>query len=311
MTLNVLFAAISERYDQYFAPLTAAFEKAGLDINLSDNHKPDVADYIVYAPNSPVQDFTPYTRCKAVLNLWAGVEAVVNNPTLKVPLTRMVDQGLTRGMVEWVTAQTLRHHLNLDLFIHGQSGEWLDHHTAPLAQDRTVCMLGLGELGRVCAETLRDMGFHMRGWARSKKTISGVTSYHGEDGLKDALSGSDIVILLLPDTPATENILNAQTLSYLNKGAYVINPGRGPLIDDQALISALDSRQLAHATLDVFRTEPLPTNDPYWAHPKVTVVPHRASETRASTAAEVIAENIRRNEAGEPLLHLVDRTAGY
>ena len=129
--------------------------------------------------------------------------------------------------------------------------------------------------------------------------------------MKDALSESDIVILLLPDTPATENILNALTLSYLNKGAYVINPGRGPLIDDQALIAALDSGQLAHATLDVFRTEPLPTSDPYWAHPKVTVVPHRASETRASTAAEVIAENIRRNEASEPLLHLVDRTAGY
>ena len=106
-------------------PLTAAFEKAGLDINLSDKHQPDVVDYIVYAPNSPVQDFTPYTRCKAVLNLWAGVEAVVNNPTLTVPLTRMVDHGLTRGMVEWVAAQTLRHHLNLDLFIHGQSGEWL------------------------------------------------------------------------------------------------------------------------------------------------------------------------------------------
>jgi glyoxylate/hydroxypyruvate reductase A len=121
--------------------------------------------------------------------------------------------------------------------------------------------------------------------------------------LKDALSGSDIVILLLPDTAPTANILNAQTLSYLNKGAYVINPGRGPLIDDQALISALDSGQLAHATLDVFRTEPLPTTDPYWAHPKVTVVPHRASETRASTAAEVIAENIRRNEAGEPRSH--------
>ncbi|NDD31840.1 MAG: glyoxylate/hydroxypyruvate reductase A [Rhodobacteraceae bacterium] len=257
MTLNVLFAAISERYDQYFAPLTAAFEKAGLGINLSDTHQPDVVDYIVYAPNSPVQDFTPYTRCKAVLNLWAGVEAVVNNPTLKVPLTRMVDHGLTRGMVEWVTAQTLRHHLNLDLFIHGQSGEWLDHHTAPLAQDRTVCMLGLGELGRVCAETLRDMGFHMRGWARSEKTISGVKSYHGEDGLKDALSGSDIVILLLPDTPATENILNAQTLSYLNKGAYVINPGRGPLIDDQALIAALDSRLYPNGAVFEFRDLPI------------------------------------------------------
>lgn len=311
MSLNVLFAAVSERYDQYYTPLTVAFENAGLDVNLSDNHPADIVDYIVYAPNSNVQDFTPFTRCKAVLNLWAGVEAVVKNPTLKIPLTRMVDHGLTRGMVEWVCAQTLRHHLNLDLFIHGQNGEWLDHHTAPLAQDRVVCMLGLGELGRVCAQALRDLGFQMRGWARSAKSIDGVECYHGEGGLKQALSGSDIVILLLPDTPTTHNILNGETLSYLKKGAYIINPGRGPLIDDQALIAALDSNQVAHATLDVFRQEPLPPSDPFWAHPKVTVVPHRASETRAATAAEVIAENIRRSQAGEDLLHVVDRAAGY
>jgi len=119
------------------------------------------------------------------------------------------------------------------------------------------------------------------------------------------------VILLLPDTPATNNILNADTLAMLPKGARIINPGRGPLIDDAALLEALDSGQVGHATLDVFRVEPLPADDPYWAHPNVTVTPHIAAETRASTASQVIAENIRRGEAGEPFLHLVDRSLGY
>jgi glyoxylate/hydroxypyruvate reductase A len=95
------------------------------------------------------------------------------------------------------------------------------------------------------------------------------------------------------------------------RGSFIINPGRGPLIDDDALLEALDSGQIAHATLDVFRVEPLPQAHPYWAHPNVTVTPHMAAETRAETCAEVVAENIRRNEAGEPLLHLVDRAAGY
>ena len=115
----------------------------------------------------------------------------------------------------------------------------------------------------------------------------------------------------MPDTPATENTLNARTLALLPRGAFVINPGRGPLIDDSALLSALDTGQVAHATLDVFRIEPLPEAHPFWTHPGVTVTPHIASETRPGTASEVVAENIRRNEAGEPLLHLVDRSAGY
>jgi glyoxylate/hydroxypyruvate reductase A len=141
--------------------------------------------------------------------------------------------------------------------------------------------------------------------------VDGIACHHGAAGLDAALSGAQIVVLLLPRTPETENVLNARTLDLLAPGACVINPGRGPLIDDAALLAALDSGQVGHATLDVFRTEPLPPDHPFWAHPKVTVTPHIASETRPKSAARVIAENIRRGEAGEPLLNLVDRGKGY
>lgn len=138
-----------------------------------------------------------------------------------------------------------------------------------------------------------------------------MTTHHGHEGLRAALSGADIVVTLLPRTPETENILNAETLGWLAKGAVVLNPGRGPLIDDTALLAALDSGQVGHATLDVFRVEPLPGDHPFWAHPRVTVTPHIAADTRPETAARVLAENVRRGEAGLPFLHLVDRLRGY
>ena len=122
---------------------------------------------------------------------------------------------------------------------------------------------------------------------------------------------ADIVVLLLPDTPLTQNILNQHTLNLLKRGAFVLNPGRGPLIDDDALLAALESGQIEHATLDVFRIEPLPKNHQYWSNNKVTVVPHKASETRPRTASQVIAMNIRRAENGKELLYLVDRENGY
>ncbi len=308
--INVLFAAKSERWAEYEAPLKDAFKAAGVDANLKTDFAPDEVDYIVYAPNSPVQDFTPYTRCKAVLNLWAGVESIVGNKTLTMPLCRMVDPGMTQGMKEWVVGHVMRHHLGMDRNILGQNGDWTPH-VPPLAQDRRVTIMGLGELGSACAEALRDLGFDVAGWSRRAKDISGVTCLHGDDGLKTALSRADILVLLLPKTAATENLLNAERLSWMPKGAMIVNPGRGPLIDDDALLAALNSGHIGHATLDVFRVEPLPKDHPYWALPNVTVTPHIASETRVKTSSEVVAENVRRGEAGEPFVHVVDRSAGY
>ena len=311
MTVNILFAASSQRWEEYEAPLRRALDPLGLDYVLATDLPPEEVDYIVYAPNSAVQDFTPYTRLKAVLNLWAGVETAVGNPTLKVPFARMVDdEGLTQGMVEWVTGHVLRYHLGMDAHIVNPGHEWVAE-APPVAADRPVGILGLGALGTACGQALARLGFPVAGWARSAKSIEGIACHHGPEGLETVLSRAEILVLLLPSTPETENVMNAETLALMPRGARLLNPGRGTLIDDAALLAALDRGQIGHATLDVFRSEPLPKDDPYWAHPKVTVTPHIASETRAPSASRVIAENIRRGEAGEPLLHLVDRDAGY
>ena len=310
MTIKILFSANEENWRRYKAPLQDALDNKSLDYELGITITPSEVDYIIYAPSSPLQDFSPYTKLKAVLNLWAGVEGVTNNKTLNVPLARMVDSGLTDGMVEWVTGHTLRHHLGIDKHIHGQDGIWRSY-VPPLAKDRIITILGLGTLGTACGIALERLGFNVRGWSRREKRVDGILCFYGDDQIDSSLLDADIVVLLLPDTPLTQNILNQHTLNLLKRGAFVLNPGRGPLIDDDALLAALETGQIEHATLDVFRIEPLPKNHRYWSNNKVTVIPHKASETRPKTASQVIAMNIERAENGQELLYLVDRENGY
>lgn len=310
MTCNVLFTAGDESFEKYRAPLHTAFADEGLNVVLATDIPSDSVDYIIYAPSSPVHDFTPFGRCKAVLNLWAGVERVVTNPTLTQPLTRMVDPGLTSGMVEYVCGHVLRYHLGMDRYLHAEPGTW-DAVAPPLAAERRIGILGLGELGRACAKALSRLGFDIFGWSTRPKQISGITCFHGPEGLLQTLEKAEILVTLLPQTPETENILNTTTFSQMPHGACIINPGRGTLIDDNALLDALETGQIAGATLDVFRQEPLPADHPFWAHKRVVVSPHIAAATRAATAAKVIARNIARSEQGLQLLYLVDRTRGY
>ena len=309
--INILFAAVTERWDQYKQPLKKELDLTGLEYKLSEKLPPSEVDYIIYAPNSSIKDFSVFTNLKAVLNLWAGVEDIVNNKTLKVPLARMVDEGLTQGMKEWVLGHVMRYHLGIDLHIFGQDGQWRDWSAPPLASQRKVTILGLGALGAECANALAKVGFNVRGWSLTEKSISNVICHHGFKGLQKSLFGSEIIILLLPSTAATENIINTKTISYLSKNAVIINPGRGTLIDETALLKSLDDGKLAHATLDVFRQEPLPADHLFWQHPKITVTPHIASETRPETASQVIATNIDRFEKGKPLLYKVNFEAGY
>ncbi len=309
--VNVLFAAGDFRWGQYEAPLRRALADVGIpDVTLTCDLPHEQVDFIIFAPNGPISDFAPYTNAKAVLGLWAGVESIVTNPTLTQPLTRMVDDGLRQGMIEWVCGHVLRHHLGIDRMLAHQNGIW-DPQVPPLAQGRRIGLLGLGALGTACGQALAQLGFPVAGWSRRPREIAGVTCHHGAAGLNVVLARSDILILLLPLTKDTNSLIDARALAQLPQGAVILNPGRGALIDDQALLEALDRGDIAHATLDTFRQEPLPADHPFWGHAKVTVSPHVASETRAETAAAVIAENIRRGLAGEAYLHLVDRAAGY
>ena len=312
MTLTIHFSAPPADWPTFGPHLEAALREAGIDAAVSpDLAEPGAVDYIVYAPNEALSDFSPFTRCKAVLSLWAGVERIAPNPTLTQPLTRMVDPGMTESMVEYVVGHVLRHHLGMDSHILHQDGRWRQGARPPLARQRPIAVLGLGALGQACSEALRDLRFPVMGWSRSPKDIPGIACHSGEDGLATVLRQARIAVLLMPLTDETRNLMNAARLDLMPKGAVIVNPGRGPLIDDDALLAALGKGQIGHATLDVFRTEPLPPEHPFWSHPKVTVTPHIAAETKAVTATRVIAENIRRSEAGEPLLHLVDRTRGY
>ncbi len=302
--MRVLFAAPNALWPDW-AP---ALARLAPEMEFLREADPASIDAILYAPGGPVSDLSPFVNARLVQSLWAGVERIVTNPTLTQPLARMVDPGLARGMAEYCTGWALRAHLGMDAY--AQDGTWRNDVTPPLADARQVTILGMGELGRSVAAMLGGIGFRVVGFSASGRAVPGVRVF-GPDGLDQALSGAEILITLLPDTPQTRGLLDARWLALLPQGAWLINPGRGTVLDDDALLAALDRGHLAHAVLDVFRTEPLPPDHPFWSHPRVTVTPHIAADTRASSAARVIAENIRRGEAGEPFLHLVDRARGY
>ncbi|MGR3449505.1 MAG: 2-hydroxyacid dehydrogenase [Paracoccus sp. (in: a-proteobacteria)] len=302
--MQIRFSASDDAWTSWAPVLRAALPEA----RLSRDGDPASFDAIIYAPGGDITDFAPYRNVRLVQSLWAGVERIVTNDTLTQPLARMVDPGLAQGMAEYCTGWAMRAHLGMDRY--AQDGVWRNELSPPLATDRTVTILGMGELGRATAAMLRGIGFSVTGVSASGRPVQGVTVHPLAD-LDPVLAQASILICLLPDTPDTRNLLDAERLAMLPQGAWVINPGRGTLIDDPALLEALDLGRLGHAVLDVLRTEPLPADHPFWAHPGVTVTPHIAAETRPETAAPVAAENLRRAMSGRLVMHLVDRAKGY
>lgn len=250
---------------------------------------------------------------KAIFSMGAGVEHVLADPTLPrdVPLVRMVDPGLAIGMNEFVLMSVLRYHRRMPEHEANQrAGKW-ERLVPKLPEDRRVGFLGLGQLGATCAGTLKGLGFDVAGWSRSAKSIDGITCYHGEEQLADFLGRTEILVCLLPLTAETENIVNARTLAMLPRGAFFINVARGRHVVEEDLLAALESGQIAGATLDVFREEPLASGHPFWTHPNVIVMPHCAALTQPKTAARTVAENMRGFLAGKPLRHVVDPARGY
>ncbi len=300
--MKVLFAA--DGWEKWAPAIRAACPEA----ELLQSAPADGVDAIIYAPNGPGCDFAAYPSARLVQSLWAGVERIAPDPRLTQPLARMVDPGLEQGMIDYCAGWVLRLHLGMDRY--AQDGVWRNGMVPPLATDRRVTVLGAGALGQAVARALKGLGFDVASWSASGRGAAGVPAFAAE-ALPDALARAEILVLLLPDTAATRGLVNARTLALLPRGAAVINPGRGTLIDDAALLAALDAGHLDRAVLDVFGTEPLPPDHPFWAHPRVVVTPHIASETRVGTAAQVVAENLRRVMRGETPLHLVDRQKGY
>ena len=263
----------------------------------SDNQK-TIKHAIVSAP--PKGMLQKLSNLSAIHSLWAGVEHITSDPEYPkdIPIIRMVDHGLTQGMQEYVTANIFKYHLNFDHYTRDQKTKLWAPQTPPLAQSRTVGFLGLGELGRETALYVRKLGFNVCGWSRSKKEIEGVSCFHGETQFKDFLSKCEILVNLLPHTPATTELLTQQTLQLLPKGACLINPGRGTIFNDEDLLQMLERDHIRHVTLDVFWQEPLPQDHPFWSHPKIDITPHIASVTRTETGAQTVKQNITFIENG-------------
>ena len=277
---------------------------------------PDVGDpseidlALVWRP--PQGELARYPNLRAILSLGAGIDGLLAQRGLPdVPIARMVDPSLTRTMTEYVLLAVLRHHRQFDHYEREQRATRWSYAFPPQAADRRVGVMGLGVLGATAALTLANHGFPVAGWSRTAKQLPGIESFAGEQRLGHFLARTDILVCLLPLTRDTAGILDARTFAGLPRGAFLVNVARGAHLVEADLIAALDSGQLAGATLDVFGEEPLPPDNPLWRHPKVLITPHVASYSLPATGAEGVVENIRRARAGQSLLHQVDRARGY
>lgn len=265
---------------------------------------------LVWRPPAGVLNQFPHL--KLIQNLGMGVDYLFEDPHLPaVPVARLVDDTLIGQMSEYVALETLRfHRRSADYEQFQQERRWRPL-PAPDTRRCTVGILGLGAIGLDTARKLSALGFPVIGWSRSPKTVAGVECLHGAAALPAFLARCRVLVCLLPLTAETENIINAATLAQLPPGAYLINCARGRHVVEADLLAALDSGHLAGATLDVFRTEPLPVEHPFWTHPKIRITPHSAGLTTAWSAAAQVAENLRRVQAGVPPLNQIDRTRGY
>ncbi|WP_043361183.1 glyoxylate/hydroxypyruvate reductase A [Belnapia sp. F-4-1] len=254
-----------------------------------------------------------YPNLRLLVSMGAGVDHLLRppGPPPGVPVARLVDERLTQGMTEWVLLNVLRFHRQDPEYRAQQSARLWHELPAPDTARRRIGILGLGALGGDAARALLALGFPVMGWSRRPKSLPGVESFHGDDGLAAILGRSDILVCLLPLTPETRGLLDAARLALLPAGAYLLNSARGGHMVAADVLAALDSGRLAGAALDVFEPEPLPPEHPFWTHPKVVLTPHAASITIPRSAAPQVVENIHRARAGLAPLNLVDLAAGY
>jgi glyoxylate/hydroxypyruvate reductase A len=254
---------------------------------------------------------------RAIFSIGAGVDHIMADPTIpQVPIVKVVADNLTQHMVEFVVWRVLDHHRQAILY-QGQQKKKIWHEPPQrTANDISVGIMGLGNLGQAAARALLGLGFHVNGWSRREKAVQGVAAYHGESGLIPFLNATDILVVLLPLTAATRGIITYRLLKELRRrnglgGAVLINAGRGLLQKDADILRALDDGTLKEASLDVFEVEPLPKTSPIWTHPRISVTPHAAATSDPNHLVPIMLRQMAAFERGEPLENLVDRVAGY
>jgi len=312
--MEIIFYHPSFDNDYWLSALSKALPQASVRIWRTGDNAP--ADYaLVWQP--PVE-MLKGRKLKGVFALGAGVDAILgqlkNNPEMlpeSVPLFRLEDTGMGLQMQEYAVSQVLHWFRRFDDYqALKQQSRWqpLEEHRR---EDFTVGILGAGVLGAKVAESLRQWGFPLRCWSRSRKTLPGVTSFAGRDELSAFLQGTRVLINLLPNTPETAGIINLSLINQLADNSYIINLARGVHVVERDLLQALDNGKLYGAMLDVFSQEPLPADNPLWAHPRVAITPHIGAVTRPAEAIAYITRTINQLERGEAVSGQVDRVRGY
>ncbi len=306
--MRITFCCTDTKPEPWLQGLRDALPKAHISLWHSGDAPADYA--VVWAPPQALFDQQP--QLKAAFNIGAGVDALL---ALQVPpntqLVRLDDAGMSVQMAEYVCHALIRHTREFDAYeADTRAGVW--SFRKPLARaDFPVGILGLGVLGARVAQAVAQFEFPVLGWSRSPKQIAGVRCMSGAQEFDHFLASTRVLVNLLPLTPETENFLNHQTLSRLQRGAYLINVARGRHLVEEDLLALLESGHMAGAMLDVFRTEPLPAGHPFWTHPRITVTPHTSARTLRSESIAQIVGKIQALERGEAVAGVVDLARGY
>ena len=309
--MRIAFCCTDTKAQPWLDGLHAAFPGASVSVWQPGAAPADYA--VVWAP--PQQFFDEQTQLKGIFNIGAGVDALSK---LKippgVPVVRLDDAGMSVQMAEYVCHAVIRHFREFDGYeLDAGQGKW-SYRKPGLRQAFPVGVMGLGVLGRRVSQSLAQFDFPVLGWSQSAKSIDGVQCFSGDDGFEAFLAATRVLVCLLPLTAETEDIMRRDTLARLQPGGYVINVARGGHLVDDDLIALIDSGHLVGATLDVFRTEPLPPVHPFWNHPKIAVTPHTSARTLRDESIEQIAGKIRALSSGAPINSIagvVDLKKGY
>jgi glyoxylate/hydroxypyruvate reductase A len=291
--------------------LSTALPGIEVRLNEGDGAPEDVKMVVLWDELEVLQN---HPNVAAAVILGAGVDhllPVADSIPERVQVIRLVDDSITGQMLEWVAMAVLTHTRRWDEYRDFQQRKNYEEIPLPVPSELTIGILGAGILSAAVAQLLSNIGYNVGVWSRGPKSIAGVESYHGADGLSALMGNSDLCVCMLPLTDFTREICGSNLFATMKRGSYFINAARGAHVDERALIEALDSGQLCGATLDVQVAEPLPDDHPFWEHPKVKLTPHVATISYARFCAAQVADNYHRLLAGQPLLNVVDLARQY
>ena len=306
--MKIVFCCTKTDPEPWLAGLHAALPQAQVSVWQPGAPAADVA--VVWQP--PQQFFDEQPQLNAIFNIGAGVDALLK---LRLPpkavVVRLEDAGMAVQMAEYVCQGIIPHFRDLNAYADDvRAGHWT-YYKPRQRSDFPVGVMGLGVLGARVAQALTHFEFPVNGWSRTPRALDGVRSFSGAAQLNDFLASSRVLVNLLPLTPETANLLNRERLSRLQPGGYVINVARGAHLVDEDLLALIHSGHLSGALLDVFRTEPLPADHPFWREPKITLTPHTSARTLRDDSIAQIAGKIAALQRGQVVVGVVSVARGY